>query len=212
MVWNECHGRHSKYYCSNSIYQYAWHTTYYVSQKNNITGCEGLRESIVVTINSAPKPIITATGLGTDEVQLTSSVTTGNQWFKDGNSISGATAQTILVLEDGVYQVNATLESCTSILSEAITVIITGVEDPIHSIQVNIFPVPSREMISIHLSGVKDEEVSELTVFDVSGRLIEKQQLRGKEAMLLIKEYQVGDYFLRISNKSFLLHKRFVKY
>jgi hypothetical protein len=76
----------------------------------------------------------------------------------------------------------------------------------------NLFPVPAHQAVNIQLTGVKDDDVSEVMIFDMSGRVVDKQKMRGKESTLIIEEYAAGEYFLRISGKSFLLNSRFVKY
>jgi hypothetical protein len=187
-------------------------TNYYVSQRNTSTSCESDRVSITVTIKSTPKPTITATGLGTENVLLNSSASSGNQWFKDGVAIAGAISQTYSILSNGVYQVNATINGCTSELSEAFTAIITAVEDSVEPISLRLYPVPARQAVSIQLTGVADDEVSEVLIFDMSGKAVDKQRMRGKESTLIIEEYPTGEYFLRIMNKSFLLNSRIIKY
>ena len=186
-------------------------TSYYVSQRNNSTGCEGERATIIVAVLSVPIPIITSAGLE-GEVQLNSSASGGNQWFKDGSAITGATSQTFTVLENGVYQVQVTEEVCLSELSEPISVIVTDVLDPEQSIQLNLFPIPASKAISLHLTGVNEEEMWEVMIFDISGKFIDKKKMSGQEAVLYIEEYDAGLYFIRISNPSFLLRSRFIKY
>ena len=186
-------------------------TSYYVSQHNTATGCESERARITVTIKSTPKPIITATGVGTETTLLTSSASSGNQWFKDGVAISGATSQTYSVLDNGVHQVHVTMDGCISELSEPFTVVVTAVAD-VEPISLKLFPVPARQSINIQLTGVKDDEVSEVMIFDMSGKVVDKQSMRGKVSTLITEEYPAGEYFLRIINRSFLLNSRIIKY
>ena len=186
-------------------------TNYYVSQHNTATGCESERASIKVTIKSTPKPIITSTGVGTETTLLASSASSGNQWFKDGVAIAGATSQTYSVLNNGVYQVNVTMDGCISELSEPFTVMVTAVAD-VEPISLKLFPVPARQSIDIQLTGVKDDEVSEVMIFDMSGKVVDKQSMRGKVSTLITEEYPAGEYFLRIINKGFLLNSRIIKY
>ena len=187
-------------------------TSYYVSQHNTATGCESERASIAVTIKATPKPTITATGAGTENVLLNSSAGSGNQWFKDGVAIVGATSQAYSVLGNGVYQVSATVDGCVSELSEPFTVMITGVEDVSEPIKLKLYPIPAHGAINIQLTGVTDDVVSEVLIFDISGRLVDKHRMKGKESTLIIEEYPAGEYFLRISNKSSLTHSRVIKY
>ncbi|WP_157262982.1 hypothetical protein [Pedobacter steynii] len=72
-----------------------------------------------VTVNPIPeKPIITAS-TSTEfcfggNVLLTSSAATGNQWYKDGNLIPGATNPIYLANTSGKYKVIVTLVGCSS--------------------------------------------------------------------------------------------------
>jgi subtilisin-like proprotein convertase family protein len=88
--------------------------------------------NINITVNSPlAAPTITASGplaicypLGS--VTLTSSAATGNQWYRDGFSISGATGNTLLVNQNiGSYTVKYTSSGCVSSVSNAIAVAIT---------------------------------------------------------------------------------------
>ncbi len=186
--------------------------SYYVSQRNTATGCESARASITVRIKSTTKPTITATGEGTAHVLLNSSAASGNQWFKDGSVVEGATSQTYSVLSNGVYQVNATIDGCVSAMSEPFTVMVTAVEDTVDPIDLKMFPVPASKVVNIKLTGVGVDEVSEVMIFDMSGKVVNRQSMRGKESTLIIEEYPAGEYFIRIINKSFLLNSRIIKY
>ncbi len=186
-------------------------TNFYVSQRNTATTCESVRARIIVTINAVPKPVITATGMGTGNVQLGSSASSGNQWFKDGSAIAGATSQTYSVPDDGVYQVSATAQGCVSDLSDPFTALVTDVKDSKYPIRLSLFPVPAREALTIQLTGVKDNEITEMMVIDMAGRVISKQKIIGAERTLVIEDYPSGNYFLVITNNSFLLNGRFIK-
>jgi hypothetical protein len=93
-----------------------------------------------VTVNPKPAtPTITQNGY-----VLTSSATSGNQWYKDGNAIAGATAQTYTVpaTEPGYYWVKVTLLGCTSDESNHIYIQGVGIGEASAG-SFNIFPVPN---------------------------------------------------------------------
>jgi len=74
---------------------------------------------VTVTVNAIPgTPTVTASGSATfcqgGSVTFTSSSTSGNQWYKDGNAISGATNQTYIAAASGSYTVRATGNGCAS--------------------------------------------------------------------------------------------------
>lgn len=73
-----------------------------------------------------PAPIVTTTGSAIfcqgGSITLTSSAATGNQWFKNGVAIAGATNNTFMATEDGYYTVKATVSSVLSYASSPIYV------------------------------------------------------------------------------------------
>jgi|GEM_PF-2192927 len=95
-------------------------TNYFVSQ--TINGCESPRTMIAVDIIAAPTaPTISANGTTSfcegGNVLLTSSTATGNQWYRDGVLLTGATNTTYTASQTGTYTVtvnNAANCSATS--------------------------------------------------------------------------------------------------
>lgn len=190
----------------------AGNTDYYVSQQNTTTGCESSRSKLTVTVKPLPsKPTITASGLGTENVVISSSSASGNQWYKNDNEIPGATAPTYTIADKGLYKVKVTIDGCASALSDAYAIIITDVHNKESAVKLSVFPNPANEELRITLTGVKEEEISQLVVFDLSGRMISQQTLVGNEGSLALDQYAEGSYLMQITNKSFLLNTRFVK-
>jgi hypothetical protein len=91
-------------------------------------GCSSaMSAGTTVTVNPAPvTPTISAGGSTTfcvgGSVVLTSSSATGNQWYKDGSLISGATNQTYTVSSAGTYTVITSSAGCSSAMSGGTTV------------------------------------------------------------------------------------------
>jgi hypothetical protein len=96
---------------------------------SNTTGC---RDSVIqnITVNSVPAtPLISNTGSLTvcepGTVTLTSSSTTGNQWYRNGTLISGATAATYTATTSGAYTCTFTNTSgCISTASNTLNVVV----------------------------------------------------------------------------------------
>lgn len=104
-------------------------TTYTLTETVTATGCSKTGQA-TVQVNPVPAiPTITAMGGTTicagSQVQLYSSASAGNQWYKDGVQISGATFTGYKAEEAGTYQVRATERSCASGTSSGTTVFVT---------------------------------------------------------------------------------------
>src|SRR5207237_4543551 len=86
----------------------------------------------VVTVNPIPAtPTITPGSATTfctgGSVTLTSSSATGNQWYLDGNLISGATINTYSATASGSYTVIITTSGCASAASSATVVTVNPI-------------------------------------------------------------------------------------
>ncbi|WP_186280062.1 FG-GAP-like repeat-containing protein [Fluviicola chungangensis] len=107
---------------------------YVVTSSSWSDWCQAKSDTITVTVTPGPTaPTITPGGSTTfcsgGNVVLTSSQTTGNQWYKDGVLITGATNQNYTATTAGIYTVTYTSGGCTSPQSSGITV--TASETPI---------------------------------------------------------------------------------
>jgi hypothetical protein len=96
------------------------------------SGCASAQSAaVVVAVNPAPAtPSITPGGPTTfcagGSVTLTSSSATGNQWYLNGNAISGATSQQYIASAAGSYTVGVTASGCSSAQSAAVVVAFTA--------------------------------------------------------------------------------------
>lgn len=90
------------------------------------------------------------------------------QWYIDGAAVEGASGNSFPAAEFGVYQVLATGENGCSTISAPYFYGVTGIADE-QGDDLLLFPNPARDYVEI--SGLT-EKVQNLTVFDVSGRII----------------------------------------
>jgi hypothetical protein len=91
------------------------------------TGCAGTSLPVTVTVSAAANaPVVTAGGPTTfcqgANVTLSSSAATGNQWYKDGNTINGATNQTFIATLSGNYSAKVINGGCASPASNLVSV------------------------------------------------------------------------------------------
>jgi|GEM_PF-7102466 len=127
-----------------------------------VTGACGSVTSAAVTlvVNPIPAtPTINRNGASTfcqgGNVVLSSSATTGNQWYKNGAIIAGATSQTYTATESGSYTVMVTLSNCASGTSAAEVVTVTPLPaTPVISASGNILSSSSNTGNQWFLNGV----------------------------------------------------------
>ena len=99
----------------------------------SLSGCTSTSSNgtTVAVTNIPSTPNVTAGGPTSfctgDNVVLSSSASTGNQWYKDGVAISGATAQNYTATQGGVYTVKVTVNGCTSNSSGGVTVVVNNI-------------------------------------------------------------------------------------
>ncbi|MBX2898903.1 MAG: autotransporter-associated beta strand repeat-containing protein [Cyclobacteriaceae bacterium] len=116
-------------------------TTLTVEAYNPITGCTTiLTGTVVVTIGATiPTPVINPAGpvtscVGDPAIVLTSSATSGNQWYKDGIPILGEVNQTLsistAVANSGSYTVYEIQAGCTSAPAATVFVTINSIASP----------------------------------------------------------------------------------
>lgn len=94
--------------------------TYYAGSRNPANDCvSATRTAVTLTVNPAPgAPSITVGGNTTfcssNPLTLTSSATSGNQWYLNGVAITGATGQTYAANQSGMVTVRVTVNGCSS--------------------------------------------------------------------------------------------------
>jgi gliding motility-associated-like protein len=122
-------GSGNQWYKDGNLLSGATNPTYTASAAGSYTvmvtngnNCSATSAGRTVTVNPLPAtPTITAGGVTTfctgGSVVLTSSATNGNQWYKDGNILSGETNPAYTATANGSYKVIATNSSSCSATS-----------------------------------------------------------------------------------------------
>src|SRR5690606_15045345 len=107
---------------------------------------------------------------------LTSSSTTGNQWYFNGNIISGATQQNYTAQQNGNYYVVVTNANNCSAQSNSISITSVGISDLEKVGVLSIYPNPTTTLLNIQFSD--NQQDVQLEIYDISGRVhIEKRVL-----------------------------------
>jgi hypothetical protein len=182
----EINGATTENYTANLSGNYTVKTTGAGCTSNSSTG-------IAVTVNGVPAtPVINQAGS-----TLTSSSNSGNQWYKNGVVITGATAASYTPLETGDYSVSVTLNGCTSAQSSSISYVVTAVSSPLLDKSIQIFPSPVHERLTIKYNG--RPSVFTISLIDLYGRsLIQKQFVSSTE--LYLTGLTAGTYLLHVVN------------
>jgi hypothetical protein len=170
----------------------------------NASGCTSVSSASVV-INDQPAtpeaPIITLNGN-----ILHSNAINGNQWYNQLGIINGATNQDYIVTLNGDYNVIVTIDGCSSVASNIINVVLSGIElaDNINTIQ--IYPNPSTGIISIIFP--ENNTVSRFEVINPSGKIILRKNVSKKIEQVELKDS--GIYTLRFYSKNNVYSKSII--
>ncbi len=101
---------------------------------------------------------------------LISNYPVGNQWYRDGLLIDGATDDTLKVLTAGTYFSIVTIGECPSDPSNSITASPLAIERP-DELSYEFYPVPNNGQFNISMNWPAEEQVS-LQIFDALGMQI----------------------------------------
>jgi hypothetical protein len=144
-----------------------------------------------VTVKQRPgQPTITQSGF-----VLTSSSNTGNQWYQNGVAISGATNPTLSVTSNGTYTVDVTTNGCPSVVSNAISILNTGIKDDLKKVAVNVYPNPSTGIFNITFP---ESQTYQLIITDLTGKITRQATVKNNKAELDLSHAAKGIYLLKI--------------
>ncbi|HNW89671.1 MAG TPA: T9SS type A sorting domain-containing protein [Bacteroidales bacterium] len=172
--------------------------TYYVTVTTT-AGCSA-EDNVLVTVNPVP-PIPTVTQNG---MALLSSSGTGNQWFLNGNPISGATAQLYNATTPGFYQVQVTNSyGCSSI---SVILSITNIDENSIENGISIYPNPANNYITLEFAQKCIIEIS-----NIQGQLIKILSVIGNQSNIDISTFPSGLYIMKVKTEKGVAVKKFVK-
>jgi hypothetical protein len=139
------------------------------------------------------------------------------QWYKDGEPIEGATANTYSITEPGSYYVTASPSTCTNYVNTTITQPIVaeansdcalGIDNPAAADKFMLYPNPAKNTLNIRLG--QSSNVSDYSVIDVSGKILLSGKA-GSESAINISSLAAGTYLLKLSGDSAQVSKMFIK-
>ncbi|NVO18465.1 MAG: T9SS type A sorting domain-containing protein [Bacteroidetes bacterium] len=120
---------------------------------NGTNSCgNGVSSSMNVVVNPIPAtPVITLSGY-----TLTSSAAVGNQWYRNGEIIVGATGQSYTAPNTAYYYVVVTINGCSSDTSNNIQVLYEGISE-LNVQKVSVYPNPNNGRFTLSVTTAAKE-------------------------------------------------------
>ena len=165
-------------------------------------------DTILVEVYPAtPTPTITNSGL-----TLTSSSSTGNQWYFNNNIIPNATSSIYLATQNGTYYVCVSSpSSCGNPCSDTIIISSVGVNELDFASSFSVYPNPSKDNLTIEFSKQNNLQSSVSIVNLLGEKLYQEKFLNQSKLTIDIRDYPVGIYFVQIENEKGRITKKFIK-
>ena len=162
----------------------------------------------MVNVNAIPTaPVVTNTGY-----TLESNAPSGNQWYFEGNLLSGATGQTYLATQTGYYWDVVTLNTCSSDTSNHKLVVVTGI-DTHSSDAINIYPVPNDGTFTISITSKTNEPFSIIIYSNLGDEVYVMNDIYvngHKDQAIDLKNAANGIYSVVIRNNNYQTIKKVV--
>jgi alpha-glucosidase len=176
---------------------------YYVSIGEG--ACESERVMVKAQIVTLPQVPVISLKTGEISIVYQSSSSSGNQWFRNGVAISGATGQTFQPEESGTYSVTVTSSGCSS---SSVPSVLTETENILDKV-ISVYPNPIQHKIIVTYNySVKNGEVR---LYDVAGKVKDVKPLRQSQAEFNVSECEPGFYTVEVLAGKVRVFKKIIK-
>lgn len=129
------------------------------------------------------------------------------QWSLNGTPIAGATSQTYVATQSGVYTVSTTSSTLCPATSAGFTVTGVGINEVATSDIFRLYPNPSNGKFTIESS---DFAGAEITIYDVLGRAVYQKQLLSSTESVDMSSAVNGTYYLVMKGQQTIRYAHFV--
>jgi hypothetical protein len=166
----------------------------------NSNGNSGTSPTITVTVNPLPE----APTISVKANILTSSYPIGNQWYRNGNMITGAVFQNYTALQNGNYKVEYTDSSGCSAISAPFDFTLEGINELKNEKDIFISPNPANDYIFISSNESLNSIVQKIEIYSVLGNKVTESVTKDR---IDVNFLSPGIYFIKVGNKMY----KFVK-
>ncbi len=175
--------------------------------------CFDLRRPLISAVNARTGDVSDAR---TEDVVLSSSEAAGNQWFKNGELIPGATDVSFNVRSEGIYTVKCTQVGCSGVMSDSYNV--TGkigekVDDreATTAVKSRVYPNPAVETVTLDLQGFGDGTIV-ITITDTYGKsMLNEATSAAGEHHFDVSRLSMGVYVIQARQGEKVFIERFIK-
>lgn len=179
-----------------------------ISSATCLSSTTATSNPVTITVITVPTPTITYSG-----GVLSSSATTGNKWYLNGNPIAGATSQNYTPTVNGNYTVIVQSGACTSQASLVFLVKDLGIEDLENNYAFEIYPNPSQGDFNVAFNATMNEDYT-LNIYDASGKLVVSEIIKEQQGLIvkalkLTKEAS-GVYTIVLSNGTIETNRKLI--
>jgi photosystem II stability/assembly factor-like uncharacterized protein len=178
---------------------------FYVSQKNNTTGCEGNKSKINIEIR--PTPVTPSISRDTSN-SLVSSGALKSIWYKDGTVLIDST-QKIKPLLPGSYTVKTNLNSCFSELSTPYYYLVTDIIKLNNNEFIKLAPNPFINQLNFDFV-IRGYQRLNIEVLDITtGSKKASMQNLTPGIPIYLGQLSAGTYFIRVSSNDGKINYQF---
>jgi PKD repeat protein len=178
---------------------------------SNPSGTNTYTHTAYITVNPGiPTPTISQAGN-----VLTSSATSGNQWYWNGTLILGATNQSFTYSLNGSYTVVVSSGGCTSAMSAPLVATATGILEMQNLNAFNVYPNPNDGNFNVTFTAASKASYT-ISISNALGQLIYKDVIADFTGtytkQLSVSEYGKGVYTVSLTNEKNETVKKIIVY
>jgi len=153
---------------------------------------DGTASTLAIVVNPLPaKPAITINGN-----TLHSDAIIGNQWYNQIGAINDATNQDYIAPESNNYTVMVSLLGCSSVSSNTINFVITGIDASEKNQTIKVYPNPVSNELHLENNGNIDE--IKFVIVNSRGQIVYKSSFYEK-AIVPTSSFATGMYLIKFN-------------